>query len=103
MRVNTRYRGRRVAVGDTVDVPDEVAERWAERGLAARASKRNAKAATPKPLDIDEVDYPEGFPGAEHLRSAGITPDKLAGMTEGELVEVDGIGYATAAKIIAAR
>ena len=90
-----RYGGRRHAEGVTLDVPDETAERWGRHGIASAVATQIG--------EHTDGGYPAGFPGAHELEAAGITLDEVQQMTAEDLMEVDGIGRATAAKIIAAR
>lgn len=111
VQLNARvmFRGSRYEVGDTLEVTDETAERWDRNRIASIIpTKVGGRVVDATGSDIARSaegvgGYPAGFPGARELTEAGVTLDEVRQMTEEDLMEVDGIGRATAAKIIDAR
>lgn len=106
VKLNTRYLKRHGAYhkqGDTLEVDDETAERWAKRGIATPQGK--AKGLTKGGRGQAEVrkggQLPEDFPGHNALAEAGIHTHKDLAAVE-DLTEIPGIGEVTAAEIEAA-
>lgn len=84
----TTYRGSRLVLGSVVDVPSDVGERWVARGIARVAERVEA------PL-------PATFPGRAALNAAGITRASEVPRDASRLTAVNGIGAATARRILA--
>ena len=69
-----------------VEIPDDLVARLTERGvLGGQATPADAPTST-DPL----ADFPQ---------LAGLTPDQVRGMSDEDLMAVDGVGKATLAKI----
>lgn len=84
--------------GEVVDLPKEEALRLIEKGVATEPDTEEARTAK-EAADA----LPSGFPGHDALVEAGhSTLSAVRGLTKDQLVDIEGIGDATADKILAA-
>lgn len=99
MQVQTRWLGKPVSPGQQLEVDDGVAERWLGSGIAAYPPAKAPE--TPAQADEPTEGIPDSFPGAQALRSAGYDhPGQLAQLSKHELMEIKGVGEATADSIM---
>lgn len=71
--------------GDTAEIKKKDAEKLANKGVVKA---------------IEAPEFPEDMPGADELAAAGVKFEEVKGFEAAQLIEITGIGEATAAKIL---
>lgn len=93
--------------GKTIAVDDRGIADWLTRGYGLEEigspSTSAAEPAEPEPSaePVPESDFPTDFPRREVFAGQGVTFEQLRGLNKKQLIDLTGVGAATADRIIA--